>query len=235
MLQHLVASVADKQRKCPKFSGESKYDDFDHWFRNIFRFYVSLDRYEERGKPLELRSALKEGSPAQRAFDFLELLSHGSFVQATMSIRTFPHKSPAERDIECRHQFRVGLGDDWAYKLLNCPDSANFHQTLRWVLERAAKQESIRAIKGSLSSRNHEWQGMKRQSNPNLVPTKKRVDLPIGQRNTTSRFVPKTTERTLSPIKRCWKYNEMGHTQHTHPRKNATSTERLNLVIPENQ
>ena len=86
VLQHLVASVADKQHKCPKFSGESKYDDFDHWFLNIFRFYVSLDRYEEQGKLLELRSALKEGSPAQRAFDFLELLSHGSFVQATQRL-----------------------------------------------------------------------------------------------------------------------------------------------------
>lgn len=65
-----------------------------------------------------------------------------------MSIRTFPHKSAAERDAECRHQFRVRLGDDWAYKLLNCPDTANFHQTLHWVLERAAKQEYIRTIKG---------------------------------------------------------------------------------------
>ena len=31
VLQQLAASVAVKLRKCPKFSGESKYDDFDHW------------------------------------------------------------------------------------------------------------------------------------------------------------------------------------------------------------
>ena len=176
VLQQLAVSVAERQRKCPKFSGDSKYDDFDHWLQNIFLFYVPLDQYDERGKLLELRSALKEGSPAQRAFDFLELLALGSYTVATqrlkerfrcmltpealrvefsrlrfkphqqtiqefateveqMSIRTFPHKSAAERDAECRHQFRVGLGDDWAYKLLNCPDTANFHQTLRWVLE----------------------------------------------------------------------------------------------------
>ena len=141
-LQQLAVSVAERQRKYPKFSGESKYDDFDHWLQNIFRFYVPLARYDERGKHLELRSALKEGSPAQRAFDFLELLALGSYTVATqrlkkrfrcmltpealrvefsrlrfkphqqtiqefateveqMSIRTFPHKSAAERDAEC--------------------------------------------------------------------------------------------------------------------------------------
>ena len=77
-----------------------------------------------------------------------------------MSIRTFPHKSPVERNAECRHQFRVGLGDDWAYRLLNCPDTANFHQTFRWVLERAAKQESIKTMREHGSSKERkdiEW------------------------------------------------------------------------------
>ena len=92
-----------------------------------------------------------------------------------ISIRTFPHKSAAERYAECRHQFRVGLGDDWAYKLLNCPDTANFHQTLRWVLERAAKQESIRTIKGLgvlKDRRNTDWRGAKRQPSAEPVQTK---------------------------------------------------------------
>ena len=64
-LQQFAVSVAERQHKCPKFSGESKYDDFDHWLQNIFWFYVLLDQYNERGKLLELRSALKEGSLAQ--------------------------------------------------------------------------------------------------------------------------------------------------------------------------
>ena len=51
-LQQLAVSVAERQRKCPKFSGESKCDDFDHWLQNIFRFYVPLDQYDERGKLL---------------------------------------------------------------------------------------------------------------------------------------------------------------------------------------
>ena len=46
-LQQLAVSVAERQHKCPKFSGESKYDDFDHWLQNIFQFYVPLDRYDE--------------------------------------------------------------------------------------------------------------------------------------------------------------------------------------------
>ena len=266
VLQQLAASVAEKQRKCPKFSGESKYDDFDHWLQNIFRFYVALDRYDERGKLLELRSALKEGSPAQRAFDFLELLAYGSFALATqrlrerfrcmltpealrvefsrlrfrphqqtiqefateveqMSIRTFPHKSPADRDMECRHQFRVGLGDDWAYKLLNCPDTANFHQTLRWVLERAAKQESIRAIKGcgSLKERkDNEWRGVKKQPGMSLSSQpKNKIEAPTRPKNTSNRFGPKTTESIPSQVKRCWKCNEMGHTQHSCPQRNV--------------
>ena len=266
-LQQLAASVAERQRKCPKFSGESKYDDFDHWLQNIFRFHVPLDRYDERGKLLELRSALKEGSPAQRAFDFLELLAHGTYAVATqrlkerfrcmltpealrvefsrlrfkpyqqtiqefateveqMSIRTFPHKSAAERDAECRHQFRVGLGEDWAYKLLNCPDTANFHQTLRWVLERAAKQESIRTIKG-LDRKDNDWRGAKRQPSADPVQTKTRTEAPSRFKNASNRFVPKITESRLSQLKRCWKCNEMGHTQHTCPRRNVgTETER---------
>ena len=216
---------------------------------------------------MELRSALKEGSPAQRAFDFLELLAHGSYAVATqrlkerfrcmltpealcvefsrlrfkphqqtiqefateveqMPIRTFPHKSAAERDAECRHQFRVGLGDDWAYKLLNCPDTANFHQTLRWVLERAAKQESIRTIKG-LDRKDNDWQGAKRQPSADPVQTKTRTEAPSKFKNASNRFVPKIAESRLSQLKRCWKCNEMGHTQHNCPRRNVgTETER---------
>ena len=147
-----------------------------------------------------------------------------------ISIRTFPHKSAAERYAECRHQFRVGLGDDWAYKLLNCPDTANFHQTLRWVLERAAKQESIRTIKGLgvlKDRRNTDWRGAKRQPSAEPVQTKTRMEAPARFKNASNRFFPRTTESRPSQLKRCWKCNEMGHTQHTCPRRNVgTETER---------
>ncbi len=53
--QLVMATHLEKRRKCPKFSGKSKYDDFTHWFQNIFQFYVPLSQFNERDKLLELR------------------------------------------------------------------------------------------------------------------------------------------------------------------------------------
>ena len=115
--QQLAVSVAERQRKSPKFSGESKYDDFDHWLQNIFRFYVPLDRYDERGKLLELRTALKEGSSAQRAFDFLELLALGSYTVTTQRLK---------------EQFKCMLTPE-AYFTLHYSTMALLHSTLLYI------------------------------------------------------------------------------------------------------
>lgn len=56
------------------------------------------------------------------------------------------------------------------------------------------------------------------QPSTDLAQAKTGTEAPSRFKNASNHFVPKITESRPSQFKRCWKCNEMGHTQHTCPR-----------------